>query len=68
MFGEFHESCVERICNDLSRLLNPTWIAVKGIFAPRGGISFHPHSIFIKDPDLKLDPSILTEIYKQETY
>lgn len=40
--GEFHESCVNRICNDLVELLNPIHIKVRGIFTPRGGISFHP--------------------------
>jgi 7-cyano-7-deazaguanine reductase len=40
--GEFHESVICRICNDLVALLDPTWIRVKGEFAARGGISFHP--------------------------
>lgn len=40
--GEFHESCVTRIGNDLVELLNPQWLEVKGKFTPRGGIPFHP--------------------------
>jgi 7-cyano-7-deazaguanine reductase len=40
--GEFHESCINRICNDLVELLNPNWIAVTGEFTPRGGIAFWP--------------------------
>ena len=40
--GEFHESCVNRICNDLVDLLNPRWIRVEGQFTPRGGIPFWP--------------------------
>lgn len=40
--GEFHESCVNRICNDLVALLDPERIVVEGRFAPRGGISFRP--------------------------
>ena len=42
MHGEFHESCINRICNDLVKLLDPTWITVRGEFTPRGGIPFWP--------------------------
>lgn len=41
-FGEFHEACVTRICNDLISLLQPVWIRVEGQFTPRGGIPFWP--------------------------
>ncbi len=40
--GEFHESCVNRICNDLITLMKPRWIRVEGQFTPRGGIPFWP--------------------------
>jgi 7-cyano-7-deazaguanine reductase len=40
--GEFHESCVNRICNDLVLLLAPKRIRVEGRFTPRGGIPFWP--------------------------
>lgn len=40
--GEFHESCVKRICEDLINLLDPFFISVKGEFTPRGGIPFWP--------------------------
>ena len=40
--GEFHESCVCRIINDLIVLLDPQWIRVEGQFTPRGGIPFWP--------------------------
>ena len=40
--GEFHESCITRICNDLIALLDPAWIKVEGQFTPRGGIPFWP--------------------------
>jgi 7-cyano-7-deazaguanine reductase len=40
--GEFHESCICRITNDLVELLNPLWIKVTGQFTPRGGIPFWP--------------------------
>ena len=41
-FGEFHESCVNRIANDLIALLDPRWLKVEGQFTPRGGIPFWP--------------------------
>lgn len=44
--GEFHEACVNRICNDLVRLLDPLWLVVEGRFTPRGGIPFWPVSVF----------------------
>jgi 7-cyano-7-deazaguanine reductase len=44
MSGEFHEACVNRICNDLVTLLDPKWIMVRGEFTPRGGIPFWPTS------------------------
>jgi 7-cyano-7-deazaguanine reductase len=42
MHGEFHEACVNRICNDLVKLLSPVWLTVRGEFTPRGGIPFWP--------------------------
>ncbi|MBF0170101.1 MAG: NADPH-dependent 7-cyano-7-deazaguanine reductase QueF [Nitrospinae bacterium] len=41
-YGEFHESCVNRIANDLVALLKPKWLKVEGRFTPRGGIAFWP--------------------------
>lgn len=40
--GEFHEACVNRICNDLVDLLDPKKLSVRGEFTPRGGIPFWP--------------------------
>ena len=40
--GEFHESCICRICNDLVALLQPKALRVIGEFSARGGIPFHP--------------------------
>lgn len=40
--GEFHESCVNRIANDLIELLDPNALKVEGRFTPRGGIPFWP--------------------------
>lgn len=56
--GEFHESCVRRIANDLIRLMDPQWLKVRGEFTPRGGIPFwptveyHRPGVFIKLDEL----------------
>jgi 7-cyano-7-deazaguanine reductase len=46
MFGEFHEAGVNRICNDLVRLLEPLSLTVRGEFTPRGGIPFWPTATY----------------------
>lgn len=48
MHGEFHEACVNRICNDLVTLLDPLYVQVTGEFTPRGGIPFWPTSTYEK--------------------
>ena len=40
--GDFHEDCIQTICDDLVKLLNPKYIEVIGEFTPRGGISIYP--------------------------
>ena len=47
-FGEFHESCVNRIANDLIKLLDPAWLKVEGQFTPRGGIPFWPSAEYTR--------------------
>lgn len=46
MHGEFHEACVNRICNDLVTLLDPFTLTVRGEFTPRGGIPFWPTATY----------------------
>ncbi|MDR1154936.1 MAG: preQ(1) synthase [Bacteroidales bacterium] len=41
--GAFHEDCTNIIMKDLAALMNPKYIEVWGIFAPRGGISIYPY-------------------------
>ena len=41
--GDFHEDCVNIILDDLVRLMQPRYIEVTGVFAPRGGISIYPY-------------------------
>lgn len=40
--GDFHEDCVQKICNDLTNLMRPKYIEVIGEFTPRGGIAIFP--------------------------
>ena len=42
--GDFHEDCVQKICDDLAALLKPRYLEVIGEFTPRGGISIFPFS------------------------
>ncbi|MBL7543394.1 MAG: preQ(1) synthase [Bdellovibrionaceae bacterium] len=40
--GDFHEDCVQTICDDIVALINPMYIEVIGEFTPRGGIAIYP--------------------------
>lgn len=42
--GDFHEDCIQKICDDLTKLLKPKYLEVIGEFTPRGGISIYPYS------------------------
>jgi len=42
--GDFHEDCIQKICNDLFKLMKPKYIEVIGEFTPRGGIAIYPYS------------------------
>ena len=59
--GEFHESCVNRIINDLIDLLDPHWMRVVGFFTPRGGIPFHPSAEWSKD-EYQLPPGLAARL------
>jgi 7-cyano-7-deazaguanine reductase len=50
--GDFHEDCVQKICNDLKKLLNPRYLEVIGEFTPRGGIAIYPFSSTHNGEDL----------------
>lgn len=41
--GDFHEDCVQKICNDLFKLMRPKYLEVMGEFTPRGGIAIYPY-------------------------
>ncbi|MCE3010741.1 MAG: preQ(1) synthase [Proteobacteria bacterium] len=40
--GDFHEDCIQKICDDLTKLLKPRYLEVIGEFTPRGGIAIYP--------------------------
>lgn len=42
--GDFHEDCVQTICDDLAQLMRPKYIEVVGEFTPRGGIAIYPYA------------------------
>ncbi len=42
--GDFHEDCVQKMCDDLVKLMNPKFIEVIGEFTPRGGIAIFPYA------------------------
>lgn len=42
--GDFHEDCIQKICNDLVALMKPKYIEVIGEFTPRGGIAIYPYA------------------------
>lgn len=56
--GDFHEDCVQKICDDLVKLMKPKYIEVIGEFTPRGGIAIYPYASYaVKDKTFQ-------EIYK----
>ncbi len=44
--GDFHEDCVQKICNDLVKLMKPKYLEVIGEFTPRGGIAIYPFASY----------------------
>jgi len=42
--GDFHEDCIQTICNDLVKLIKPNYLEVIGEFTPRGGIAIFPYA------------------------
>ena len=41
--GDFHEDCIQKICDDLYNIMKPKYIEVVGEFTPRGGITIYPY-------------------------
>lgn len=42
--GDFHEDCVQTICDDIHDSIKPFYIEVVGEFTPRGGIAIYPYA------------------------
>ena len=42
--GDFHEDCIQKICDDLTKIMNPKYLEVIGEFTPRGGIAIYPYA------------------------
>jgi 7-cyano-7-deazaguanine reductase len=42
--GDFHEDCVQTICDNIVDLIKPLYIEVVGEFTPRGGIAIYPYA------------------------
>ena len=45
---DFHEDCCNIICKDLTKLLEPRYLEVTGLFMPRGGVSIYPFVNYAK--------------------
>lgn len=41
--GDFHEDCIQKICDDLYNVMGPKYVEVVGEFTPRGGITIYPY-------------------------
>lgn len=42
--GDFHEDCIQTICDDIYSLIDPLFVEVVGEFTPRGGIAIFPYA------------------------
>lgn len=59
--GDFHESCIHMIMNDLVDLLSPKFLSVYGDFNSRGGISILPLSIYADEDHQELKQKLQME-------
>ena len=60
--GDFHESCVHMIMQDLVDLLQPKYLSVYGDFNSRGGISILPYSIYADENHQELKKAMQVEM------
>ena len=54
-YADYHESCCEKIFNDIYSILNPKSLIVKCFFTRRGGIDINPIRFYGKQPRLHFD-------------
>ena len=52
--GDFHESCVHMIMQDLVDLLSPKYLEVYGDFNSRGGVSITPWSCYADEEHMNI--------------
>lgn len=53
--SDFHESCCERIFNDIYLIINPLFLIVKCFYTRRGGIDINPARFYGINPDNEFD-------------
>lgn len=58
--GSFHEDCMNKIAEDLVKVLDPLWLRVVGDFTRRGGIAIKPISIYTKE-GYNIDESVIRQ-------
>lgn len=62
--GDFHEDCVNIIMKDLVKLMDPKYLEVKGLFAPRGGICIYPFANYADDEHQDLKKQRMLESFR----
>ena len=65
--GSFHEDCVNTIMEDLVKLMNPKYLEVRGIFAPRGGISIFPFATYADENHKDLEQQRRIDILRDSS-
>lgn len=65
--GSFHEDCVNTIMKDLVELMDPKYIEVRGIFAPRGGISIFPFATYADEDHKDLEQQRRIDILRDSS-
>ncbi|MFD2615780.1 preQ(1) synthase [Terrilactibacillus laevilacticus] len=65
--GDFHEDCMNKIADDLIKLMDPKYLEVWGKFTPRGGISIDPYVNYGK-PGTKWEKVAFDRLAKHDLY
>ena len=65
--GDFHETCVNTIMDDLIALMKPKYIEVWGKFTPRGGISIDPYCNYGK-PETAWEDVARQRLFQHDMY
>lgn len=65
--GDFHEDCINKIADDLIKLMDPKYLEVWGKFTPRGGISIDPYVNYGKK-DTRWEAVAFERLAKHDMY